>query len=228
VLLLQGFALCPAVQRHALLAAHALQADDRNNVAPHHCPDKTLNKRLTVCKRACQDRDSLCCVRVLPSQHGAPRRVPHSWLPPLAGDNSDHELYGRLFGDPAGAQRELPAWAGGAGAYTPFEYVEFEDTEVHHDLEVTVSGRSLRLMLARPQGCDPSPRLVLCWPDLKARACWCLARRAVLLECAQPGPSRWQLRAQRSRRSRLAGIERRRAVGLAERRTGAGLVARSA
>ena len=77
---------------------------------------------------------------------------PHSWLPPLAGDDSDHEFYGRLFGDPADAQRALPTWAGGAGAYTPFEYVEFEDTEVHHDLEIMVSGRSLRVMLARSGG----------------------------------------------------------------------------
>ncbi|KAK9839297.1 hypothetical protein WJX81_006452 [Elliptochloris bilobata] len=47
---------------------------------------------------------------------------------------SGHELYGRLYGAPG----QLPPWAGHIGAYTPFEYVEFGDAEILHDVEVTV------------------------------------------------------------------------------------------
>ena len=50
-----------------------------------------------------------------------------------AGD-SEHEVYGRLYG----TVDQLPPWTGRGGAYTPFECVEFGDTEILHDLEVTV------------------------------------------------------------------------------------------
>ena len=43
-------------------------------------------------------------------------------------------MYGRLYG----TVDQLPPWTGRSGAYTPFECVEFGDTEILHDLEVTV------------------------------------------------------------------------------------------
>ena len=171
---------------------------------PYHCPVKSNIERLTVCKRACK-----------------------AWFPLLAGDDSDHEFYGRLFGDPAGAQSALPAWAGGAGAYTPFEYIEFEDTEVHHDLEVTVSGLLLRLKLARPQGCGLSLRLISRWPDLTAapRARCCLVRRVPCsLDASSWGRRAGRVRAQRSRIG-FVNIKRNSTQCLAERHTGAWLVA---
>lgn len=67
-----------------------------------------------------------------------------------AGD-SEREVYGRLYG----TVEQLPPWAGRSGAYTPFECVEFGDTEILHDLEVTVrlhrqSGSSLHSWQHQP------------------------------------------------------------------------------
>ena len=52
----------------------------------------------------------------------------------LGAGDSGPEVYGRLYG----TANQLPPWTGRSGAYTPFEYVEFGDTEILHDLEVMV------------------------------------------------------------------------------------------
>ena len=69
-----------------------------------------------------------------------------------AGDR-EPEVYGRLYG----TVDQLPPWTGRSGAYTPFECVEFGDTEILHDLEVTVR---LHRQMALHSPC----RVIVCDP----------------------------------------------------------------